>query len=369
MQKVTTNQFVGTKSKSKIKMFSPYPSTEQFRNVIKRIKGVKEDAENRYQDLPTLNFVGTVKLHGSNAAIGYQKDTGHWCQSRNNVITPTKDFEAFAKTLDPIANQFLLEVVLPQCPVIREFYELGRKIVIFGEWCGGKIQKNVAIYGLPKMFVIFNVRISDIDSETDETKEYVDDDEQPKSAFWLHPKDWSNIRWHERSIYNIHDFPKYEMDINFECPELSQNKLIEITEFVENQCPVGKHFNRTGLGEGVVWTEWEKSNGSYAFKVKGAKHSVTNVTTLAAVDTEKCENLQNFIGYACTENRMQQGLDYMREQNVTIEMKNFAIFIKWIVGDIVKEEKDTMDASNINSTDVGRSVRNKVLPWFRQQIT
>lgn len=338
-------------------MFFAYPSTDQFRHAI---TSVKKFTKERNEELPTLKFVGTIKLHGSNAAIGYHKDLGHWCQSRNLIVTPQKDFESCAKSLSPVADQFLTEFVLPQCPAIREQYELGRTVVIFGEWCGGKIQKNVAIFGLPKMFVIFNVRVV----ETDE-------DGQPltESAFWLQPKQWSHIKWHEKLIYNVYDFPTHEIDINFECPEIAQNKLVEITETVESQCPVGTYFDRAGLGEGVVWTEWEKSNGKLMFKVKGDKHSVTNVTTLAPVDTEKFQNIQNFIDYACTENRMHQGLDYLREQQLKIEMKNFGTLIKWIVGDIVKEEKDTMEASGISATDVGRNARNRVLPWFKNQLS
>lgn len=341
-------------------MFTHYPSTEQFRHVI---ASVKRYAEQRDEALPTLKFVGTVKLHGSNAAIGYHKDTGHWCQSRNNVITPTKDFEGCAKSLSPVADQFLTEIVLSQCPALREYYEQGRRIILFGEWCGGKIQKNVAIFGLPKMFVIFNVQVCD-----DESEEELDDDERKKKPVWLPPEQWARIKWHDKLIYNIYDFPTYDIDINFEYPQLVQNKLVEITESVELQCPVGSHFNRTGLGEGVVWTEWEKSNGNLVFKVKGTKHSVTQVETLAPVDTEKCENVQSFVNYACTENRMAQGLDYMRENRLPIEMKNFGVFMKWIVGDIVKEEKDTMEASNITTTEMSRLVKNRALPWFKNQL-
>ncbi|CAF4636649.1 unnamed protein product, partial [Rotaria magnacalcarata] len=51
---------------------------------------------------------------------------------------------------------------------------------------------------------------------------------------------------------------------------------------------------------------------------------------------------------------MHQGLDYLREQQITIEMKNIGIFLKWLINDIIKEEKDTMEESNIDPKDVGR---------------
>ncbi|CAF1594923.1 unnamed protein product, partial [Didymodactylos carnosus] len=47
------------------------------------------------------------------------------------------------------------------------------------------------------------------------------------------------------------------------------NTLTAITEQVERQCPVGAHFQRIGLGEGVVWTEWAETTGNLTFKVKG----------------------------------------------------------------------------------------------------
>lgn len=348
-------------------MFSYYPSTKQFRNVI---NSVRNYAVSRNEELPTLKLVGTVKLHGCNAAIGFHKGTGYWCQSRNNVITPQNDFEACAKSLSPVAEQFLTEFVLPQCPAIKEQYELGRKIVIFGEWCGGKIQKNIAIFGLPQMFVIFNVKVcEEIDTTTNSIE--MDEDGQPitENSFWLQPREWSHIKWHEKCIYNVYDFQTFEIDINFEFPQISQQRLIEITDTVEKQCPVGAYFDRSGVGEGVVWTEWEKSNGKFVFKVKGQKHSVTKVATLAPVNTEKHENIQEFIDYACTENRMHQGLDYLREQQLPIEMENFIVFMRWVMADIVKEEKDTMEASGISSKDVGRTVKNRVQHWFKNQVS
>jgi len=349
-----------------------YPETGQFRNVIAEvIKSTRRREEDRDKELPVLKFIGTVKLHGTNSAIGYQKDSGHWCQSRNNIITPQKDNAGFAQAINPLADQFFHDYVLPQCPAIREQYEQGRKVLIFGEWCGDNIQKGVAITGLKKMFVIFKVRIREeivITTENDTETDGIEN-EVSKHSFWLEPKEWSNIKWHEKSIYNIYDFPNYEIDIDFQNPQLSQNKLIEITEEVERECPVGKYFGITGIGEGVVWTEWAQTRGGLTFKVKGEQHAVSKVKTLAPVDTEKLANIQQFIDYACTENRMRQGLDYLREQQLTTEMKNLGTFMKWLVSDIIKEEKDTMEESNIDPKDVSRGVQNKARIWFQQQLS
>ena len=201
-----------------------YPETEQFRNVITSVtKNTRRREEDRDKELPTLKFIGTVKLHGTNSAIGYQKDLGHWCQSRNNVLTPQKDNAGFAQCMDPLADRFFNEYVLPQSATIREHYEQGQKIIIYGEWCGGNIQKNVAICGLPKMFVIFKVRVR-VEPEAATTTtvvegataaEETEEERDSKYSFWLEPKEWADIKWHDKSIYNIYDFPIYEIDIDF----------------------------------------------------------------------------------------------------------------------------------------------------------
>ena len=354
-----------------------YPSTEQFRHVIASVtRHTRRREEDRDKELPVLKFIGTVKLHGTNSAIVYQKDKGHWCQSRNNIITPQKDNAGFAAHIDPLADQFFAERVLAQSPAIQEQYEQGRKIVIFGEWCGGNIQKGVAISGLPKMFVIFKVRVRvEVEAKAEAaaaaaaTTDDQEDEFDSKYSFWLEPKDWSHLRWPEKSIYNIYDFPIYEIDIDFQSPKLVQNKLVEITQQVERECPVGAHFNQKGIGEGVVWTEWAQSRGGLTFKVKGEEHSVSKVKTLAPVDAEKLSSIQEFVDYACTENRLRQGLEYLREQQLTIEMKNVGAFLKWIVADIIKEEKDTMDESNIIPKDITHAVSGKAKTWFQVQLS
>lgn len=348
-----------------------FPSIGPFRTVIADVTGQARqyDADGN-KKLPVHKFIGTVKVHGTNAAIGYQQGLGHWCQSRNMIITPTKDNLGFAEYMDPFADRLFAERVLPHCPIIRKSYERGQKIVIFGEWCGGNIQGHVAIVDLPKMFLIFKVRViaGKTTIETNET-EGASQPTDKMNSFWIPPEEWSIIKWHDRSIYNIYDFPTYAIDIDFKQPELSQDELAEITEKVEKQCPVGEYFQRVGIGEGVVWTEWAQTRGDLTFKVKGWEHSGTKVRKLADISTEKLNNIQEFVDYACTANRMRQALDYLREQQLTMEMENSRIFVKWLVNDIVKEEKDTIGDSNISAKDVGQAVSVKARAWFHQQLS
>jgi hypothetical protein len=227
------------------------------------------------------------------------------------------------------------------------------KIVIFGEWCGRGIQKNVAISELDKMFVIFAVKLI----FTNETSQWI------KTNSVSEPVTGEE----EIRVYDIEEFPTYEIDIDFKYPEIAQNKMIEITEEVEKECPVGKHFGVSGIGEGVVWTcvsDGYNDSGTW-FKVKGEKHSASKVRTLAAVDVEAVENMRAFVESVVTEARLEQGLDNLvREQLLPFEMKSMGDFIRWVYNDVLKEEMDTIVSNQIDTKKLGSAVANVARPWF-----
>ncbi|UJR21040.1 hypothetical protein I4U23_024140 [Adineta vaga] len=331
-----------------------YPETLQFREVISYVaRYMRCTIDDDNDQLPTLKFIGTVKLHGCNTAIVYQKDIGYWCQSRKHVLTLTNDHADFAQHMNSLAETFLTDYVFSECPVIREYYEQGSTIAIYGEWCGGDIQgqANIAIRNLPKMFAIFRIKI--LNKKKVPKTSFRSDQRE----FWLPSQYWENIKWHERSIYNVFDFPAYSIDIDFKAPELSQKTLIQITNKIEQQCPVGAYFNRIGCGEGVVWIEWNQSHGNLAFKVKGREYSVINTSILVPMQPPILNGIQEFVDYACTKNRMQQVFNSVLEElESMIDIKDFSTFLRWLAEDIIKEEKDTMNAAYIDAKDVVRGI-------------
>ena len=76
-----------------------YPSIEQFRNVIRTVKerhdfnGKDEYGKAIYQhdsNYPTLKFIGTVKLHGTNSAVVKYSDGRIEYQSRKSTNIRTR---------------------------------------------------------------------------------------------------------------------------------------------------------------------------------------------------------------------------------------------------------------------------------------
>jgi len=326
--------------------FFKFPKIGQFRETVKRVKerqdfkGLDDDGNAirvHDSDYPILRFRGTPKMHGSNGAIVIENGEIR-VQSRTRIITPTSDNAGFAQFVSSLSKEVI--------------ESLPNNVSIFGEWCGGNIQKGIALNELPKMFVIFGIKTLD------------------ESASWmdLNEMTFDLLKLNDNNVFVITQFPSFSVSIDFNNPELSQNELSELTQQVENECPVGKYFNVTGVGEGIVWTnDSNVSDSSVWFKVKGEKHSVTKVKTLASVDVEKLNSIKEFVDITVTDARLQQGLDYIKEQQLEIHRKNTGTYLRWMFNDIISEELDTLTANNLEVKDVGGAISNKArVFWFNK---
>ena len=334
-----------------------YPSTNQFREVKRnvefdvRYRGLDENEQPTFEDvpLPIIPYQGTVKLHGTNAAINYTDGINF--QSRENVITPQNDNAGFATWASGLPQSFH--------DTIKEIY--GDNVVVFGEWCGGNVQKGVAITGLPKMFVIFGVqKITE-----DETKEV-----------WLNLDSLFNktSKLNEYGVYLSTQFKTYWVDIDFNNPEPALDKINAWTLEVEKECPVGRalkeKLGRVGegnsIGEGIVWTPCiiTKIRSRLTFKTKGSEHSKVVNKKLAAVDPEKVKSIEDFVDKHVNEERLNQAYTWLAQMGHSQNEKSTGHFVKWVVGDVLKEEKDELLHSNLSEKEVNSLMSTKARKWF-----
>ena len=358
-----------------------FHSTQQFRNVVKNIK--QSVQYKGYDDIkqevildknalaPTLTYVGTVKLHGTNASIVKEEDGTISLHSKNNLLGYVQNgqFELLSDNAEFAQSMFrcfeeVLEVISKSEELVKGLNaEVKYPLKISGEWCGQGVQKGVGISYLDKKsFFIFGIKSGDTCQES--------------KTGWIPVVDIQGITTqdsHNSGIYSITDFPVFVLDIDFQNPELSQNKLGDITKQVEECCPISEALqlkdsegNPQRLGEGVVWTPmsedyaWDSGN---FFKVKGEKHSVSKVKTLAAVDPEKIESIQKFVEYAVTDNRLEQGL-----QEVGLDQSTIGQYIGWVNRDINKEEGDVLEANNLTMKDVGKKISDKARVFYLDKL-
>lgn len=318
-----------------------YPSINQFRHVIEEVRAIS-DYQGRDEngnaiylhtsDYPVLKFKGTVKCHGTNSAIVRYSDNRTEFQSRERVLSLESDNAGFMNFMIDKNLDFLFENI--------KFFDY---CAVYGEWCGGNIQKGVALNGLPKMFIIFGIKVDD---------EWI---ELPK-----------NLHNNNLGIYNILQFETFEVDIDFNCPENVQNLIIDMTLKVEECCPVGKFFGVEGIGEGIVFKSVDYPD--LMFKSKGIKHSSSKVKTLNTVDTESLKDINDFVESVVSENRLNQGLSYFSENNIEQSPKNTGEFLSWIVKDVLKEEQDTLTDSNLDEKKVKAAIVNKARSWYLKQL-
>ena len=234
-----------------------FPSIEQFRNVIRtvdhkaRFMGLGCDDQPLYDDeegiLPTLDYRGSVKLHGTNGGIVWRWDVQEFqyvrqFQSRTNIITPMDDNAGFARLMSEINTDAILGQIM------KTKNDLGytpETVRLYGEWCGKGIQKKVGVCELDKMFVIVGVKVDDL---------------------WLTDDELQNIGLPEDRVFNILTFPTYEVTIDFNNPKDATTEMAAMVEKVEKECPVSKVFfdevmvNNTAYEEnGRIW--FDRENG------------------------------------------------------------------------------------------------------------
>lgn len=225
-----------------------YPSTDQFAALIGNInrtynyEGLDENGKAIYnpsKPKPVLDFVGTVKLHGTAFYVCYNDAEGIWFQSRENIITSTKDNagSAFFGEMNKDALMEIIEQVYTNNNLSREL-----TVMICSEWAGKGVQKNVGITNIPKAMFIYAIKIA-----------------QPgNDDFISYYVDYAGYRNVERRIFNMLDFKTFNLTVDFNLPQLVQNKIVELVLEVEHECPVAKALidniepDMSMIGEGIV---------------------------------------------------------------------------------------------------------------------
>ena len=338
-----------------MKKHSAFPKIGQFRQVVKEARdraayvGKDVNGDPIYDPSkasPTIKFKGTVKLHGTNAGVGHTEEDGIWSQSRGNIITPENDNFGFARYVEDNKKVFL--ELVEHVRYVNSKINPNDGVFIFGEWAGSSIQKGVGVSQIEKSLFIFDVKV------------VPEDGTEPYHL----PSDY--LRDKDHRIYNIEDFLSYDIEIDFNQPEAVQNVLSDITIKVEELCPVAKAFGFEGIGEGVVWVA-QVNGHDYRFKVKGEKHSVSKVKTLAKVDTEKLNSINEFVDYVATENRLEQGLGIVFPDGV-LDQKKTGEIIKWVISDIFAEETDTLADNGLEMKDVGKYLSTRVRQMFFSKL-
>lgn len=325
----------------------PFTEIETFRHLV---ASVKRYCQEKSKPLPIIEFVGTVKLHGTNAGVRVIPDLVQ-PQKRSDIVSIGADNAGFAAYCHGKDELFRF--------IARQH---GDDVTLYGEWCGGNIQKGVAICEVPKHFVIFSGYNHDADL-------WISGEALLHEATLYAAVETFN----DAGIYFINQIPQYSITVDFRWPEESLDKLNEYTLAVEEECPWGKFRGVSGVGEGIVWipvaTDLSTVSGLW-FKTKGMKHADKGGTkkTNVAASPEKLDSIKQVVEAVLPAWRLEQGISKLKEEGKTIEPKNTGDFLKWICQDILKEEADTITANGLDWKGLNSFVTREARTWFLKKV-
>lgn len=326
-----------------------YHKTGQYRNAIMRLKGSTQGL---------VNYSGGVKLHGTNASIIQKPDGTISFHSKNNKLASVDTLGVWVEFSD---NAGFVHCMRDKINYIRELMKHVRDIYrdkeqhvqdlpvkVTGEWCGPGVQKGVGISGIEnKSLFLFNVDIGG--------NKYPYDTEL-------------QLNYEGQDIYNLRSFRTEEVTVDLNFPQKASVEMEKLVNEYEETCPVAKQLGVLGslTGEGLVWTPTDadlyKDTGTW-FKTKGQKHSSSKVKKLVSHCPEKVKDVEEFVSYAVTPSRLEQGL-----QEIGLDIKNTGKFIGWVNRDIFQEESDTLTENDLTMKDVGSPISTIARGFFIKKV-
>lgn len=309
--------------------------------------------EARKLNKPSFELIGTVKLHGTHADMVIDAKDAIGFQSRNQTdLQPEKDNEGFATFANPLKQDILAlknayisryRALNPSTPL-----ETTYPVVIAGEFCGGKIQKKVALLQLKKQFVIVSVNVNDT---------------------WLPDDEYGDIHDESIGIYNISRAGFFYRTLQLQNPAESEAEINTLVKQVEKECPYARTFGVSGIWEGIVWkSRGHSSNPDFWFKSKGEMFAVAAKPKLPAAASDSDGRIKSFAEAIVTENRMEQGWGYLKEMRVTRDMKGLGRFLKWVVEDCLREETRDMEEANIQEQNLKPAIVDIARLWYKTKV-
>lgn len=320
---------------------------------------------------PKVDFVGSIKVHGSNMGVVCGPE-GYSAQSRRNPITPENDCYGFATWLatpEVEAGMMLVEAR------IRNKYNVAQDetLVIYGEWAGPGVQSGVGVCKLArKTFFIFDAAvIREVDGQQEQV--YLSDRGHP---FSLHIREKEELRPAlDVGIDTVHDAEHFFITVDFSdeaAITTIQECIDRLVAQVEQNCPVADMYDVDGVGEGIVWRPCfdHVNTRDLMFKSKGAKHKVhVPKGGKEPIAPEVLAGTAQFCDSFVTEGRLEQGMSILREDlGCEPTRKATGAFLKWVGQDVQKEGRAELEASGLSWKQVQGEVSKRAREWFFKRV-
>ena len=377
----------------------------------------------RYQqsdpDLSSLiNLRGRIKLHGTNGCVLQHQQRQRSVFSRNRELSVENDNAGFASfvanravAFDGIFDRLSERIASGGGEASSDPEKDG--IAIVGEFCGGGIQKHVALTKFEKMFVVFAVRVDGV---------WRDDLVGLCGGF-------------DPAILEISAFPEYRVTIDLDDERVGKDYIDATTSAIDATCPFAKELawrrirefvsggrddaaarrllyalvDETpwklerlvellasdeldekeidalvcGPGEGVVWADSDKPwETRHWCKTKGATHRFGLSAAATALHHQPPPPSKDYDGdrgkvdafvHAHVPCRLEQGIEFLVEHNKEVSMINVRTFVWFVLEDVRKECRYEIDdllttSTSVDKKTLDRTITKHAVDWFKRRL-
>lgn len=205
-------------------------------------------------------------------------------------------------------------------------------LIIAGEWIETGIHKNVGTSVLSRRWVICSAWL--------------------ERVVWLPDQDYTEIYDEEVDIYHVSRGGIFRETPDTRRINASMEKLQDITNAVDRECPFAKSFGIVGgVGEGIVWKPDDanlNSNPIFWLKMKGPHFSEQPKKRGASPSKlEEKDRAKSLAEKLVTERRLEQGVEYLNETGKEANLGSIARSLAWIIDDIQAEEQDIVEEAGL----------------------
>ncbi|KAF3009862.1 hypothetical protein E8E13_010617 [Curvularia kusanoi] len=338
-----------------------YPKiTQHVSDVVKNLRRLESESgyvqgEATWEPIP---IVGFAKLHGTHADILVYADDGIVLQSKNvSGLTASNDNHGFAVAMAErtvpileLRDQYITRwrTLNPDTPLQTEF-----PVLIAGEWIGTNIQKDVAISQLSPRFVIVSVNINNS---------------------WVPDTQYLDIEAPSVSIYNISRGGTFSAILDPTNIACTVAEVESRAEEVASSCPFAASLGIDGEGEGIVWKLVPASlnlNPALWFKTKGGRFRSTFAPAPKAVPVDLQEKRDAADAVAkiwCTQERLWQGWEFLREIGTGRDMKGLGKYLQWVQNDVLTEERGYIEDHGVDKGMLRIGIVKIAKVWYIERL-
>lgn len=329
----------------------------------------------QYIGVDQVDYLGVVKLDGSNLSVVYHADGSMHFQSREMLLPVDGEADVYGFRSAMAAPERLKQLRQAFAAVAAYVSDVGGMaadsifpITVYGEWAGKGVTRRTPVGRLPTAWYPFAIRFSAFDTDSSD-----------KPIWSPLPLQIACLRVFAEQfaepalVRSIFDFPTVALSLSATDPQGTQDRVDALVQPIEQQCPFGAAHGIAGGGEGWVFRPVGPfgNNARYWFKAKTLAHRETKnhfARHVSAEEQAKREQVDALVRDHLPEARLERGLRHLVESGQPLAKVSTGAFVRWLIEDVARDAEAQMREHQIDTRDLSTPIARVAGPWFVKQL-